>query len=261
MGISLRTCTIANGLISRWDIGRRNRYIFRGHEKPVETAAAVEIRKERGFHTSSLQKPRKRRSAPSHQLSALGRKRRPIESAGARRIPFRRRSFVGIHGRLSEHACARVFPRGGGGMRKGGTPRDFDRQVCRTDSGVASAERPALRMRSIQSGAPARGGVRSSRRNRNDGAGACRGTPQLVMPLAHDQFDNAVRVRRLGARNFILPRNFTGGAVAESLQRLKASPDTAQAAKKCATLLRTATPLETTCNLLESAHAGGVRVK
>jgi len=31
------------------------------------------------------------------------------------------------------------------------------------------------------------------------------------MPLAHDQFDNAVRVRRLGARNFILPRNFSGG--------------------------------------------------
>jgi UDP:flavonoid glycosyltransferase YjiC (YdhE family) len=78
------------------------------------------------------------------------------------------------------------------------------------------------------------------------------GTPQLVMPLAHDQFDNAVRVRRLGVGDFVLPKNFTGAAVADSLMRLTTSRETEESAKKCAALLKATTPLETTCNLLES---------
>jgi UDP:flavonoid glycosyltransferase YjiC (YdhE family) len=81
------------------------------------------------------------------------------------------------------------------------------------------------------------------------------GTPQLVMPLAHDQFDNAVRVRRLGAGDYILPRDFKGAAVADSLLRLSTNRETAEAVKKYAALLTTVTPLETTCNLLESCRA------
>lgn len=40
------------------------------------------------------------------------------------------------------------------------------------------------------------------------------GIPQLVMPLAHDQFDNAARVKRLGVGDWIVPSRFRGPVVA-----------------------------------------------
>lgn len=46
------------------------------------------------------------------------------------------------------------------------------------------------------------------------------GLPQLVMPLAHDQPDNAQRVRRLGAGTFLWPREFVGPQVAAKLRLL-----------------------------------------
>ncbi len=46
------------------------------------------------------------------------------------------------------------------------------------------------------------------------------GIPQLVVPTAHDQPDNAVRIRRLGIGDFILPEDYTSARVAEKLGRL-----------------------------------------
>jgi UDP:flavonoid glycosyltransferase YjiC (YdhE family) len=43
------------------------------------------------------------------------------------------------------------------------------------------------------------------------------GVPQLIMPLAHDQFDNAARVRRLGAGDWLPSSRFRGPAVASKL--------------------------------------------
>ena len=54
------------------------------------------------------------------------------------------------------------------------------------------------------------------------------GVPQLVMPLAHDQFDNAARLGRLGVAHTLLPANFRGPEVAEALHDLLASPDVAR---------------------------------
>jgi rhamnosyltransferase subunit B len=46
------------------------------------------------------------------------------------------------------------------------------------------------------------------------------GVPQLVMPMAHDQPDNAERLQRLGAGTWLSPRDFKAGKVAAALRKL-----------------------------------------
>jgi len=50
------------------------------------------------------------------------------------------------------------------------------------------------------------------------------GIPQLVVPSTHDQPDNAMRIRRLGLGDFLLPKAYTPANVEERLRRLM-SPD------------------------------------
>lgn len=50
------------------------------------------------------------------------------------------------------------------------------------------------------------------------------GIPQLVVPSAHDQPDNAVRVQRLGIGDFLLPKAYTPAKVEDRVRRLL-SPD------------------------------------
>lgn len=50
--------------------------------------------------------------------------------------------------------------------------------------------------------------------------GLAAGVPQLIMPLAHDQFDNAARVQSLGAGTWLPPSRFTGLNVARALRSL-----------------------------------------
>jgi UDP:flavonoid glycosyltransferase YjiC (YdhE family) len=49
------------------------------------------------------------------------------------------------------------------------------------------------------------------------------GVPQLIMPLAHDQFDNAARVKRLEVGDWIVPSGFRGSQVAAKLAVLLGS--------------------------------------
>ena len=60
------------------------------------------------------------------------------------------------------------------------------------------------------------------------------GIPQLVMPLAHDQFDNAARVKRLGVGDWLLPSRFRGPAVATELDALIGSESIQRACRKTA---------------------------
>ena len=60
------------------------------------------------------------------------------------------------------------------------------------------------------------------------------GVPQLVMPMAHDQFDNADRVRRLGVGDWLPRRRFTASNVARALLPLLAGTAVAQAATRWA---------------------------
>ncbi len=50
--------------------------------------------------------------------------------------------------------------------------------------------------------------------------GLAAGVPQLIQPMAFDQYDNALRLRRLGVAEEIAPKRFRGATVAASLGRL-----------------------------------------
>jgi rhamnosyltransferase subunit B len=60
------------------------------------------------------------------------------------------------------------------------------------------------------------------------------GCPQLIMPLAHDQFDNAERVKMLGCGDSLVPAKFTAHRVATRLSQLLRSADVASATKSVA---------------------------
>jgi len=49
------------------------------------------------------------------------------------------------------------------------------------------------------------------------------GVPQLLMPMAHDQPDNAARIRKLGVGDYLYPARFRAGRIAEKLGTLLTS--------------------------------------
>ena len=55
------------------------------------------------------------------------------------------------------------------------------------------------------------------------------GIPQLLMPMSHDQPDNAARVRRLGVGDAVLPHKFRVATVAPRLHRLLTDQKTREA--------------------------------
>ena len=55
------------------------------------------------------------------------------------------------------------------------------------------------------------------------------GVPQLIVPFAYDQKDNAIRVKRLGAGNWVHPRKRSAEAIAGALQRCIQAEPTAHA--------------------------------
>lgn len=63
------------------------------------------------------------------------------------------------------------------------------------------------------------------------------GAPQLVMPLGHDQFDNAERMERLGVARSLVPRRFRGSAVARRLAELLEAPEVAARCRAVAGLV------------------------
>jgi UDP:flavonoid glycosyltransferase YjiC (YdhE family) len=48
--------------------------------------------------------------------------------------------------------------------------------------------------------------------------------PQLLMPMAHDQPDNASRIKRLAVGDYLYPNAFRAPAIAKKLSALEASP-------------------------------------
>jgi UDP:flavonoid glycosyltransferase YjiC (YdhE family) len=62
--------------------------------------------------------------------------------------------------------------------------------------------------------------------------GFAAGVPQLVMPMAHDQPDNAYRMKkRLGVGDYLYPKKFTAARVATVLERLLRDPAVAAACR------------------------------
>lgn len=77
------------------------------------------------------------------------------------------------------------------------------------------------------------------------------GIPQLVTPMTHDQPDNAVRVKRLGVGDYLLPSSYRAKRAAPMLERLLRAPKPRESARRYAHLLAGHDAIHETCDLIE----------
>jgi len=83
------------------------------------------------------------------------------------------------------------------------------------------------------------------------------GIPQLVVPRAHDQFDNAMRVARIGAGAQLPFRRLDGGAAAAALRELVASSKVRAACRRARALMEAEDALPSACDLAERTARRG----
>jgi UDP:flavonoid glycosyltransferase YjiC (YdhE family) len=82
--------------------------------------------------------------------------------------------------------------------------------------------------------------------------GLSAGVPQIVMPLAHDQPDNARRLRNLGVSRTLMPKKFRGSALAKTSQELWRDPKTAPACADIAQRLKKDDAIGAGCRHIEA---------
>jgi len=81
--------------------------------------------------------------------------------------------------------------------------------------------------------------------------GLAAGIPQLLMPMSHDQPDNADRLQRLGVARALKPARFRGPAVAAALHELTTTPAVGQRCREMADRFRGVDALGATCKHIE----------
>jgi len=79
----------------------------------------------------------------------------------------------------------------------------------------------------------------------------CAGIPHLVVPHAHDQPDNAMRVEKLGLGKCIFPEQYRGPAVAAMLKDLLGDPALRERCKQLAGRIQSDAALAEACTLIE----------
>ena len=89
------------------------------------------------------------------------------------------------------------------------------------------------------------GGIGSS------GQGLATGLPQLLMPMAFDQPDNAARLKRLGVADALPPKQFRGPAVARALDRLLTDEKVQERCHYWARQCNTEASLSAACEAME----------
>ena len=77
------------------------------------------------------------------------------------------------------------------------------------------------------------------------------GVPQLIAPLAHDQHDNAARVRKLGVGAEIATKKFHPKNIASVLMKMLDDAEMATAVDDVATRFRGDDSIARTCDLIE----------
>ena len=77
------------------------------------------------------------------------------------------------------------------------------------------------------------------------------GCPQLVMPMAFDQPDNAARLARLGVGRAVPPKRFNGARVALELSGLLENASVSKSCEEIALRLQGTDPIGRTCELIE----------
>jgi rhamnosyltransferase subunit B len=82
------------------------------------------------------------------------------------------------------------------------------------------------------------------------------GIPQVMMPLAHDQFDNVARVRRLNVGDGLPAAQFTGPKLTALLARLLGSPEVSAACRQAAARLKSRDGLRRSADAIEARVAG-----
>ena len=83
--------------------------------------------------------------------------------------------------------------------------------------------------------------------------GLAAGVPQLIMPMAHDQPDQAQRLKRLGVGDYLLPKNFQAPAVADRLEDLLSSKSVEAACLNAKALMAAQMPPDRVADILQSA--------
>jgi len=78
------------------------------------------------------------------------------------------------------------------------------------------------------------------------------GIPQVIMPMGFDQIDNAHRVRRLHAGDYLVPSRFTGSRLASTLKNLLGNSNTAPACKQVANWISQVDSLDVACDVIEA---------
>jgi UDP:flavonoid glycosyltransferase YjiC (YdhE family) len=83
-------------------------------------------------------------------------------------------------------------------------------------------------------------------------AGLAGGVPQVIMPMSHDQPDNANRIIKLGVGARLMPRRFTAGNLADALNGLLSSADVHRCCDELAARCRATDGIARACDLIES---------
>ncbi len=82
------------------------------------------------------------------------------------------------------------------------------------------------------------------------------GIAHLIMPMAHDQHDNAARVEKMGVGASLEPKHFTGAKLAARLESLLTNRDLPGRAWEIARKFEQEKPIEEACELIEQAARG-----
>jgi UDP:flavonoid glycosyltransferase YjiC (YdhE family) len=77
------------------------------------------------------------------------------------------------------------------------------------------------------------------------------GKPQLVVPFAHDQFDNAARVRRLGVAEVLQRSHYRPHRIAQLLRQLLEESSYASAGTCISERIRTENGCESAADIIE----------
>lgn len=86
--------------------------------------------------------------------------------------------------------------------------------------------------------------------------GFASGIPQFLMPMAHDQPDNLLRLQRLGTGDGLPPKQFKSKAVAAKLDYLLNNKKVIRRCQNIKTRIANKHPLEQACDILEAELAG-----
>ncbi|QEG37146.1 glycosyltransferase [Bythopirellula goksoeyrii] len=85
--------------------------------------------------------------------------------------------------------------------------------------------------------------------------GLAAGLPHIVMPMAYDQLDNAMRLKNLGVADILRPKRFTGENLGSALSRLLHDPDVQSRCSHWVQEIDVPATMSATCEALESLSA------